>query len=1119
MANLDDRLYLSHISALSSICQAPRMARSRSTPALEENPVATHITHTRYIRAGSVEPVKSIYSVFSKLEGHGRSSSVSRTDSWSRGSSMSRGSSTESLMTLAEARKKREGSQESISSTRSLKVISGKSIKTGLTRRGAKLNKDIHAPWTEGETQTRVISTPSLPTIGGGGSRSTRGPMRGTSSTIHRDRRASIEIPKHLEEIEKRLGIKPRYVSSPDVRLETEHHVQSESPEDLGYNGHDLTIQGSNADGEIPLDVEIEHVTAEKSNVVYARGGVRRRHTDLPERVARSRAKAQEEEAKKERQEKEGTETEESEPPPAPVLEQQEKVNKTNGIFTGGESDTKEHTGQLEEGESSAQKAQTDLSPPLPTDTDINIEETQLDIDNPTPSKKRKVDRTEAEEEEVFVAVLEEGEENKDEGTGAPVSFNMASNPGPTPTSTVEGGGLVGSEAGAAGGDAGAGKLLETEINYPSPEPLSIYPGGQTQDDDEEEEFEIEVEVVPESYMETPEYEEEESEYDRTHEWEAETPSFDDSDYYSYISESFERRDRVLRAMREQEMELASQEEPFSLQSSLDETEFSAYDDYVIPYITKNEPPARRSMDLSDYSDEFGQVPPWDSDTQSPSGGALSDNIRRPPAGQGELERPINQATGRPEEDTAASIGKPLGEPPGKPLQLKEHFEGEVLPSSSLSSTQGPDTKADPNIETQRRSDVGSREDQRVPEGIEVGNEKQARAAGNQSGAEEGDRNANVPGVEKGVPTEPLITPTEIPKVAGEPADIPGVKKPLKGILKRSSSTESYQSKDGDGPRDIEQQIKRYSYTEDLTVVPEAALNAEKPPEIKSDEKNAPEPSETPQAKEISQKPYYETDIDSAEGKSKKQEKVSPEKEDQVPKTEKMAEVKTCAPRKRREKTSFPVFSEFSSVDIRDSSTLDYKMRITILDIIMNFLLITPLVVLHYYALSKVLELVFLQYFPKIGTFLLFSMGVAIEYCCIFFQKSIVTSVPRPSHSPEAENIHFILASKAFYFVLAFGNICHMLAASEFVDLYAGESFGASLKTAVTSIFILWVLRCGRNVIAPPLYVSIDHDDVGVFSTSTLFKTEVKGLHFIISYKSVHSTCNQYLAWLSDHNT
>ena len=64
-------------------------------------------------------------------------------------------------------------------------------------------------------------------------------------------------------------------------------------------------------------------------------------------------------------------------------------------------------------------------------------------------------------------------------------------------------------------------------------------------------------------------------------------------------------------------------------------------------------------------------------------------------------------------------------------------------------------------------------------------------------------------------------------------------------------------------------------------------------------------------------------------------------------------------------------------------------------DVLLNFLVFTPLIILHHQACNGMLDFMFLRRFPTIGAWLLLVVGVGLEFLLCFFHKYLLRMIPR----------------------------------------------------------------------------------------------------------------------------
>jgi hypothetical protein len=156
------------------------------------------------------------------------------------------------------------------------------------------------------------------------------------------------------------------------------------------------------------------------------------------------------------------------------------------------------------------------------------------------------------------------------------------------------------------------------------------------------------------------------------------------------------------------------------------------------------------------------------------------------------------------------------------------------------------------------------------------------------------------------------------------------------------------------------------------------------------------------------------------------------------------------------------------------------------LDLALNLLLFTPLIVLHYHSTSYLLECVFITRFPHIGPVVLFVLGTSVEFCLAYYQASL----PHGQHGGPGGQ----LARRFYTFVLTVANVSHLKSVE---CLYVGLTsctLGSAIRTALTGILILWGMRAGRNILCTPFSLSIDRQaEPHHYTFTTLFNIKPDG--------------------------
>jgi len=168
-----------------------------------------------------------------------------------------------------------------------------------------------------------------------------------------------------------------------------------------------------------------------------------------------------------------------------------------------------------------------------------------------------------------------------------------------------------------------------------------------------------------------------------------------------------------------------------------------------------------------------------------------------------------------------------------------------------------------------------------------------------------------------------------------------------------------------------------------------------------------------------------------------------------------------------------------------------HKDKLPLIDLLLNFLLLTPVVVLHYHATCQVLDYILVGTFPRFGPYFLFVTGISITFTFAYYQRKIPEYVSQylPQEGENSE-VFLAIASRAYTFALTFVTLSHMKAVTDLFLQSTGGSLGGSIKATVTSIIVLWGMRGSRNLLAPPVSLGLDTSDDGYNEFSTAFMVD-----------------------------
>ena len=168
---------------------------------------------------------------------------------------------------------------------------------------------------------------------------------------------------------------------------------------------------------------------------------------------------------------------------------------------------------------------------------------------------------------------------------------------------------------------------------------------------------------------------------------------------------------------------------------------------------------------------------------------------------------------------------------------------------------------------------------------------------------------------------------------------------------------------------------------------------------------------------------------------------------------------------------------------------MDVRLRFTIIDSFLSFFIITPLVLVYWYGIYGLLDrLVDLVSIPEgMGPWAMLAGGIYVESLVCFLQRDLHQRLT--SGSPN--DLSHYLVTRLFNLFLSVANIAHYRALELLFQEHMNVNVRVAFQTAVTATVLLWSMKCGRNILGPPLFVEVDSEVSDVFQTSTRFKTSV----------------------------
>lgn len=175
---------------------------------------------------------------------------------------------------------------------------------------------------------------------------------------------------------------------------------------------------------------------------------------------------------------------------------------------------------------------------------------------------------------------------------------------------------------------------------------------------------------------------------------------------------------------------------------------------------------------------------------------------------------------------------------------------------------------------------------------------------------------------------------------------------------------------------------------------------------------------------------------------------------------------------------------------------MDVRLRFTIIDSFLSFFIFTPLVLVYWYGVYGLLErLVAVLAIPEtLQPWSMVAAGIYIECLVCFLQKDLHQRLT--SGSPE--DLSHYLTTRMFNLFFSIANIAHYRGLELLFQEHLNVNLRVAFQTAVTATALLWGMKCGRNILGPPLCVEVDSEVSDVFQQSTRFKSSVSSLVIII---------------------
>lgn len=180
----------------------------------------------------------------------------------------------------------------------------------------------------------------------------------------------------------------------------------------------------------------------------------------------------------------------------------------------------------------------------------------------------------------------------------------------------------------------------------------------------------------------------------------------------------------------------------------------------------------------------------------------------------------------------------------------------------------------------------------------------------------------------------------------------------------------------------------------------------------------------------------------------------------------------------------------------------DVRFRYAVVDVFLNFVVLTPLCALFWYGGAALADRLVLEgarrratatewyRLPAAAAFVV-AVGSAVQFAAVYWQEELVER--RRRDVDPLGGLASSVAARVYVFVVAVGGVWHRRGLEELYRFGVGVGGGgggveggaadgkdlrAALMTAGVTMVLLWLMKAGRNVISVPLLVRIDVDDV-----------------------------------------
>ncbi|XP_075224768.1 transmembrane protein fuseless isoform X1 [Lycorma delicatula] len=166
---------------------------------------------------------------------------------------------------------------------------------------------------------------------------------------------------------------------------------------------------------------------------------------------------------------------------------------------------------------------------------------------------------------------------------------------------------------------------------------------------------------------------------------------------------------------------------------------------------------------------------------------------------------------------------------------------------------------------------------------------------------------------------------------------------------------------------------------------------------------------------------------------------------------------------------------------LRGTSKAHYAV-LTVLDMILSALFISPLVVTYWRGTWCIMDYYVYPDRPDYSSYVSLGIGLSVLLFFTLLQGPITENL-----HPDKHRLTYYLLSRLYTAIFGFSCVNSWRGAWIFLDVFTGDSPDTVLATTLTSALLLGCLRSLRNISAPPFAIVTDRRE-GYFEVPTMFR-------------------------------